>query len=255
MRAGLVSVTFRQKSVPEVLALAKEANLETVEWGGDVHVPAGDTARAAEVGRLTRDAGLCTGSYGSYFRCEDDRDDAFLPTAQTAHALGAQTVRIWAGSRDAQALSAAGFDTLVHRIRAAAAVAAAYGQTLAFEFHHGTANNTARNALRLHEAVGMENVRTYWQPTYWADADDAADLAALRPILQNVHVYHWKGAERFLLSAGQDQWKTYVSLLADMPCDLLLEFVRGDCPDALLADAQTLRALLFSVGEPQKGQA
>ena len=46
VKTGLVSVTFRQKSVEEIAALTAEAGLSGVEWGGDVHVPPGDREAA-----------------------------------------------------------------------------------------------------------------------------------------------------------------------------------------------------------------
>ncbi len=42
-RAGLVSVTFRQLSPEEIVRVAREAGLTVIEWGGDVHVPPGDS--------------------------------------------------------------------------------------------------------------------------------------------------------------------------------------------------------------------
>ena len=51
VKTGLVSVTFRQKSVEEIAALTAEAGLSGVEWGGDVHGLPGDreAARRAAV--------------------------------------------------------------------------------------------------------------------------------------------------------------------------------------------------------------
>ena len=43
LTAGLVSVTFRKLSVGEILAGVKKAELGSIEWGGDVHVPQGDS--------------------------------------------------------------------------------------------------------------------------------------------------------------------------------------------------------------------
>jgi len=45
-RPGLVTVTFRQLSPEQIANAAKKAGLQVLEWGGDVHVPAGDTMRA-----------------------------------------------------------------------------------------------------------------------------------------------------------------------------------------------------------------
>ena len=49
MKKGLVTVTFRKLDPYEIIDVCKKAGLEYTEWGGDIHVPSGDTARAAEV--------------------------------------------------------------------------------------------------------------------------------------------------------------------------------------------------------------
>ena len=43
---GLVSISFRSKSVEEIALAARDAGLEAIEWGGDVHTPHGDIAAA-----------------------------------------------------------------------------------------------------------------------------------------------------------------------------------------------------------------
>lgn len=40
IKTGMTSVTFRKKSAENVIALVKEAGLDGIEWGGDIHVPA-----------------------------------------------------------------------------------------------------------------------------------------------------------------------------------------------------------------------
>ena len=100
---GLTSVTFRQKSAAQIAALAAEAGLEGIEWGGDVHVPPGDAAAAASAARLTREAGLRVTSYGSYYHALPQED--FAPVLRSAAALGAPVVRIWAGDRPWEQLS------------------------------------------------------------------------------------------------------------------------------------------------------
>ena len=35
---GLTSVTFRQMSVDEIIALARETGCTGIEWGSDVHI-------------------------------------------------------------------------------------------------------------------------------------------------------------------------------------------------------------------------
>src|SRR4051794_38844460 len=68
MHCRLVSVAFRHLSPKDVVALVRQAELNSIEWGGDVHVPPGELGVADEVARLMHDAGLIVASYGSYYR-------------------------------------------------------------------------------------------------------------------------------------------------------------------------------------------
>ena len=49
MKTGLTSVSFRKLSVDEVIALAKKAGVDGIEWGSDVHVPPNDIEYVKEV--------------------------------------------------------------------------------------------------------------------------------------------------------------------------------------------------------------
>src|SRR5687768_14765950 len=64
IQPGLVSVTFRKLSPAEVVRVAVDAGLTSIEWGGDIHVPHGDLARAKEVAAMTTEAGLSASAYG-----------------------------------------------------------------------------------------------------------------------------------------------------------------------------------------------
>ena len=64
---GLVSISFRKHTAEELIAAAKETGITAIEWGSDIHVPAGDTQRAAEVKKLCEDSGIAMPEYGSYY--------------------------------------------------------------------------------------------------------------------------------------------------------------------------------------------
>ena len=69
-------------------------------------------------------------------------------------------------------------------------------------------------------------------------------------ILHHVHVFHWpRRGERAPLADGADRWLAYLDVLRQARCErpLLLEFVRGDDPDQLRADARTLREWIYTV--------
>ncbi|MHC4505194.1 MAG: sugar phosphate isomerase/epimerase family protein, partial [Planctomycetota bacterium] len=97
IRSGLTSITFRKLSPEEIVRLTAEAGLDGIEWGGDVHVPPGEVDTARRVASMTSEAGLAVSSYGSYYRVGHDEPGLFAPVLETAIALGAPIIRVWAG--------------------------------------------------------------------------------------------------------------------------------------------------------------
>ena len=91
IQLGVTSVTFRKKSVDEIIELARRAQLDGIEWGGDIHVPAGDLQSAASTAAKMRTAGLSVFSYGSYFY--GDKGESFSPVLSSAKTLGAPVIR------------------------------------------------------------------------------------------------------------------------------------------------------------------
>src|SRR4051812_7978724 len=142
---GLVSVTFRQFDPATVVSLAVSAGLRAIEWGGDVHVPAGDVATARRVAALTGDAGLKVACYGSYLRLEHGAG-ADLGTVEsvvdTAQALGAPLIRVWAGRKPSADADDAHWSLVVAAANEVAEVAARAGIDVAFEYHRNTLTDT-----------------------------------------------------------------------------------------------------------------
>ncbi|WP_193596996.1 sugar phosphate isomerase/epimerase family protein [Microbacterium sp. YJN-G] len=243
VRPGLCSVTFRQLAPDEIVARAADAGLEVIEWGGDVHVPPGDPVRAAEVARVTTEAGLSVCSYGSYFRA--DADESLTPILDSAEALGTDRVRVWAGRVDSADATPQEYDRIVARMRDAAAEAADRGIGLALEYHRGTVADTPDAVLRLLAEVGSRALTTYWQPSVGApDAVALAEFDAIAAHTSAVHVFSWwPQAERLRLHEREDLWTRLAaaaSALSAPPRDALIEFVPDDDPALLGPEAATL---------------
>jgi Xylose isomerase-like TIM barrel len=250
LRAGVCSVTLRSAGVAQTLAAAAGAGLAAIEWGGDIHVPPGDTRWAAQVGAATRAAGLAVASYGSYHRF--GAGEEFGPVLAAATALGAPRIRVWAGRTGSAQTTAAERDRLVRAVREAADRAAGAGIGLAFEFHAGTLTDTAASARALVEEVAHAAVRCYWQPPVGAPADAAvAGLDLLLDLVVAVHAFSWwPGKQRLPLTARADLWRAVLARLAGRarPTDVLLEFVAGDSAAALRRDGRALLGLVRAAG-------
>ncbi|SDT97703.1 Xylose isomerase-like TIM barrel [Verrucomicrobium sp. GAS474] len=252
---GLVSVTFRPLSPAEIIALVVRSGLKAIEWGGDIHVPADGSGTAAEVGRMTRDAGLLVSSYGSYYRVGEGQP--FEPVLAAAVALGAPAIRVWSGAISSAEATEADRERVAADYRRIAALAAAQGLVVANEFHDHTLTDDAPTTLAMFDRVGpaAPNLRSYWQPRHGQPVEvGLGEIAALSGSgrLANIHAFHWwpSPSERHPLAAGRDRWLAFLRRIAGVPGDrfVLLEFTVGDAPESFLADAVVLRELLAEVG-------
>ncbi|MEM8872640.1 MAG: TIM barrel protein [Planctomycetota bacterium] len=245
MKSGLVSITFRQLDCAGLVDVAARAGLQGIEWGGDVHVPHGDTSAAHLAARMTTDAGLAVAAYGSYFSCQPG--EAFGPVLETAKALGTPVIRIWPGDRmhsnpeDPAAIADA--------CRSAAEQAAALDIVIAAEWHGNTLTETLAGGLDLHRRVDHPNFKLYWQPSQRRTFEQRmAELEAVLPWLAHVHTFNWiNGTERQPLAESADDWQRYLTKAATAPPFdryAMIEFVPDDDPAMLNQEAAVLNGWL-----------
>ena len=237
IRPGLCSITFRDLSVDDVVALAADAGLVGIEWGADRHVPPGSDAGSV-AGRCA-DAGLTCPSYGTYLFAGLATTDEVDAACATAVELGATNLRIWAPGEAGTA-----------DVAAVADLAAPHGLTISLEFHPGTRTETADSTLALLAEADRPNLFTYWQPDPGLSYPDAwAEHAAVAGHLSHLHVFAWGTGgfvDRLPLSDGADLWLPV--LAADGTGRwghdrwAFLEYVPEDDPACLVREAATLRA-------------
>lgn len=244
---GIVSATFKSKSVDEVLAIATKADLKAIEWSENHHLPIGDVAFAQEVAQKTQKAGLEIAGYGSYYRLSKGMD--IRPSLATAKALGTRNVRIWAGSQPSAALSIEERKLLLDELQEAVKIAAEEDMILNLEWHKNTLTDENLSGLQTLESVGDSHLRTLWQPTQALSFEERSEgLAMILPYLSYLHVYYWDATGRRPFEEGLVHWKKYFSLLEnDKKYYALLEFVLGDTEEQFYSDAATLKQLLQGV--------
>ena len=142
IRPGLCSITFHALPTEDALALAATAGLEGIEWASKSHVPLGDLQAAERVKTQTADAGLVVTSYGTYYRMGSGEE--FSPVLETALALGAPIIRVWAGQKDYAKSSPEEIGRVVDETLRVADLCHTAGLKIGFEHHDGTL--TSRNA-------------------------------------------------------------------------------------------------------------
>lgn len=246
VKLGLVSISFRKLTPARVAELVAQSGLEGIEWGGDVHVPHGDVAVARQVRALTLEKELSVAAYGSYYQVGTEGTVPFSKVLDSAAALGAPTIRVWAGKVASADATIEHWDRLIYDTQRIADQAAKQGMTISFEYHRKTLTDTRESAERLLNGVAHPQVFCYWQPPIGLTVEERlAGLEAVLPRLTNVHVYHWSGPanERRPISEGAEEWKRYFGRIASTGREhyALIEFVRDDAPEAFLRDAATLQ--------------
>ena len=248
-RTGLVSISFRKHTAEEIIEEVRACGLQEIEWGSDVHVPAGDEQKALAVKALMEKNGLRTAAYGSYYELgvsEDPRRD-FAPYLQTAALLGAPVIRIWGGKRGSAELSEKDFSALAAEARLIAEMAEEQGITLSLECHNNTVTDNYHSALRFIQQVNRKGLTMYWQPNQNYSFEYNLQAAeALAPFTTNIHAFSWDvingELQRYPLQYHEDRWRNYLEIFRRQGGDhaILLEFMHDDKLKTLHETAATL---------------
>ncbi len=253
MKQGLVSVTFRELSVKEIIKLAKENGLKYIEWGGGPHIPMGNVKLARKVKRLMHGSGIKCPSYGSYYGVTyNEGESAPLPfkmVCKTAVALGASIIRIWAGWPGCGDIDAEGERKAVIHTKMIANIAKKYGLTLAFECHWGTITEEYHRSIEFLKKINCDNVKIYYQPNPHKSAEYNLEAAkALLPWTTNVHVCnHFFIDGKFnkdSIGKAHDEWADYIRVLENGEDRVYyLEFMPDGTPATLPNECQCLKRL------------
>lgn len=257
---GVNTVTFRSLRPEELVPILAEAGVSHVEWAGDAHAPPGDLRGAAAVRSICERAGLSAASYGSYYRCDrggsgegpfrfDTGPEAAL---KTCLALGARSLRVWAGRQGSEGASPRYRAEVAEELRRLCARAEASGVAVHLEFHRNTLADRVESVLELMDSVDRAELLCYWQPRHGLEVEAGeADIRALGQRLSNLHVFHWRleeegRVERLPLREGRRRWERYLAAASEIPGNRLafLEFVKDDSLDQFRKDLSTLKELL-----------
>ena len=253
MKQGLVSVSFRELSVKEIIKLAKENNLKYIEWGGGPHVPMGNVKLARKVRSLMHASGIKCPSYGSYYGVTYNEGEKpplpFKQVCKTAVALGASVIRIWAGWPGCGEINAEMERKAVIHTRMIAQIAKKYDLTLAFECHWGTITEEYHRSIEFLKKIDCDNVKIYYQPNpHMSEEYNLEAAKALLPWATNVHVcnhYFVDGVfHKDSLEKAHLEWCKYLSVLENgVDRVYYLEFMPDGTPATLPTECKCLRLL------------
>jgi sugar phosphate isomerase/epimerase len=190
-------------------------------------------------------------AYGSYYRlgAGEQNTAPFERVLAGAVALGAPTIRVWAGTKGSADCSPEERREIIDDALRVAEKAARAGITVCLEYHGATLTDDRASVCALLDELTDPNLEFLWQPANGEPVEACAlRLMEVLPRLRNVHVFHWGNSwtERYPLIEGEARWRAYIDIVRETgrDVDFLLEFVLNDSPEQFLADAATLKQWL-----------
>lgn len=258
IRAGVVSVTFRQYAYKNFINCIKLTDLACIEWGSDIHVPYNDSEKAVNVNNEMSANSLATASYGSYYRLGQPHEPGlFSMILDTAKIISAPMIRVWGGTKNSGDLTSAEKNDIIADAVDIAAVAKKENLKISLEYHGSTITNTAESAVDFIKEVrnqGGDNVYLYWQANqYVGFNENKLNLMKLCPYLSNIHVFAWEKDTRLPLAEHKNIWIEYINIIKDnadminMRHDFLLEFVKNDKAEQLVEDSKVITELIGGI--------
>ena len=249
---GLVSISFRGLTTDEILGYVREAGLDAIEWGGDVHAPAGNIDVAEKAGEITRASGLMLPEYGSYYRLGVSGEEALDEAVASAKALGTDTVRIWAYNKGSDQVSTEEYASVVADAKR---ICKKYPEIIfCTECHNHTLTDDCDKHLKFLQDIGTENFKTFWQPNQLKSfAYNQRSAEMLAPYTKAIQVFSWEGDRKLPLIAHREKWVAYLKTFASQSeardVYLMLEFMHDNRIESLSETAKQLREILCALTE------
>lgn len=246
MYLGMVSATFRKLSVEEIVKLCKDAKIDGIEWGSDVHVPKNDLEHAKYVKKLCDDNGIKIASYASYYFLGKNEEN-FADYIECAKVLGTKMIRVWPGKEESGTMSKERLDELIKEANEIATIAKEAGIEVSYEYHHVTLTDTLKSAQHLID--NTYNTKTHWQrPLDSTHEENIEQITALVHDIGNLHVNNRNPADGkyYPVREIKDKWEVYFDLMKPKKEDTFacVEFVQNESVEQFLDDVEVVRELI-----------
>ncbi len=243
LKIGVASVTFRNKTVPEVVEIAKNAGVSYIEWGADVHVKTDEDAKKAR--ELCDENGIEISSYGSYYRVGSREKENWKQICRNAEIMGASSVRVWLGSKNSEEFTEDEYRNLLEDLTDMCEVAEKHNLLVCPECHDNTFNNNTSAIIRLRKDLGKENFRTYFQSRYFRFDYDMDRIERTYDFIENIHVsYRDLYREQRFRKKDKKYLDKILKKLLQMKFNgiVIVEFTKGSKEKNFRKDIEKLRS-------------
>ncbi len=242
-KLGLCSVTFRKKSVEEVVQAARKAGVSFIEWGSDVHVRTLEDA--CKVKKLCDDSDIKISSYGSYFNCIEYDGIKWSEICRIAKEMGAGSIRVWLGKKNSEITSEDEYKILLSNTEKMCDIASEYNLLVCPECHDNTFNNNTDAILKFIRELNKDNFKTYFQSRYFRFEYDMDRIDRTYDYIKDVHVsYRDLKKEQIFRKKDKNYLDKLLKKLKSKEFNgiIMVEFVSHDSEKIFLKDVQKLKS-------------
>ena len=244
--SALVSKTFKNKTVNEIIEITKKANLRGIEWSSDVHLPAGNREVAMEIKQNCIENKIDIAGYASYYRLGEQKDfkPSFYDNLLSASIIEAPTIRIWAGNLGSLATSPDKRTELIEEAIIITELAKREGIVVSYEFHQNTLTDSISSTMDLLKQVPLS--KTHWQmPNDSKLEENKLSILAIKDKITNVHVQNCINRIYAPLKEKNSEWEIYLNTInLEEIRYACIEFVKDESDNQLIDDATTLNHIL-----------
>ncbi len=245
IKSAVVSATFRKKSAEEIVAICKQANISAVEWSSDVHLLKGDVQNANFIKDLCHNNNIEIAGYASYYRlgAYENYVHEFKLHLDVAYALGAKSIRIWAGNEGSFDISCKKRISLIEEANAICDMAETENIHVSFEYHAKTLTDTLKSTQSL--LCDVPKAKTHWQiPNKQTLEQSINDVIALKDKLCNIHVHNCTDKVYGNLSDIKDDLIKIFKIINHKNIYACIEFVKNSTKEQFLSDAYALNEII-----------
>ncbi len=241
-KIGVASVTFRNKTIEEIVEICNKNQVRFIEWGADVHVKTLEDAKKAKA--LCDDAGIVISSYGSYYSVGSNNKAEWRSLCENASVMGASSIRVWLGKKDSEKTSDKEYKLILEDCRILCDIAKEYNIIVSPECHDNTFNNNTDAILRFIKDLNRENFKTYFQSRYFRMEYDLDRIDRTFDYILNMHV-SYSDLKREQMFRKKD--KNYLDTLLkkmiskDFKGIVILEFTEKSSEKAFAEDIKKLK--------------
>lgn len=241
-KIGVASVTFRNKTIEEIIEICRKNQVKFIEWGADVHVKTKEDALKAK--ELCDNANIKISSYGSYYCVGSKKTEEWIALCENASVMGAESVRVWLGNKDSEMTSNEEYDNILEDCKMLCDVADKYNLIVSPECHDNTFNNNTDALLRFVKDLDKANFRTYFQSRYFRMEYDLDRIDRTFDYILNMHV-SYSDLKREQMFRKKD--KNYLDMLLKKMLSkkfegiVILEFTQNSSEKAFAEDIGKLK--------------